>query len=124
MTGPASAGGRAAPRESAVFSFRAPYSDGATRLGLYGDMGVYNWNCMENLQSDVQAGEIDAIVHAGDHCYNQGDDDEHRGDGYMEAFEPVLSSVPWVPIVGNMHASAPRGPSRCSSRLSTSISNC
>merc|ERR1719261_1065440 len=37
----------------------------------------------------------------GDHAYNQGDDDEHRGDGYMTAFQDVLANTPWMPIVGN-----------------------
>lgn len=24
-----------------------------------------------------------------------------RGDGYMDAFEPILSKVPWLPVIGN-----------------------
>ena len=32
---------------------------------------------------------------------NLGGDDDRRGDGYMEAYEPILASIPWLPIVGN-----------------------
>ena len=31
--------------------------------------------------------------------YNQGDDDERRGDGYMSAFSKTVANVPWMPIV-------------------------
>lgn len=33
--------------------------------------------------------------------YNEGDFDERRADGYMNAFQPILANVPWVPVVGN-----------------------
>lgn len=29
---------------SKTFNFRAPYSEGVTKIALYGDMGVYTWN--------------------------------------------------------------------------------
>ena len=86
------------------FSFRAPYAgtdgpDGTTRIALYGDMGVYPWNNMQNLLEDcVYNNKMDLIIHAGDHCYNEGDEDERRADGYMQAFEKVLGNVPWMPI--------------------------
>lgn len=45
---------------------------------------------------------IDAIVHMGDHCYNMGDDDDFRGDAYMNAFsQAALASCPWMPVIGN-----------------------
>jgi len=83
------------------FSFRAPYADGTTRIALYGDMGVYKWNNMQNLLDDNNEERIDLVIHAGDHCYNEGDLDEKRADGYMQAFEQVIANVPWMPIVGN-----------------------
>ena len=86
---------------SATFSFRAGYADGATRVGIFGDMGLYAWNNMANLASDAAAGEIDVVVHIGDHCYNLGGDDERRGDACMDAYQPVLASTPWLPVVGN-----------------------
>jgi len=56
---------------------------------------------MQNLLDDARSEEIDAVVHIGDHCYNIGGSDDRRGDGYMQAYEPVLSAVPWLPVVGN-----------------------
>ena len=96
------ASGGAGAVASSEFSFRAPYDKGETRIALYGDMGVYSWNNMENLLKDcVTDGTMDLVVHAGDHCYNEGDSDERRADAYMQAFEQVLGNVPWMPIVGN-----------------------
>ena len=73
----------------------------ATRINIYGDLGVYEWNAMEWLKADCgpDAGSsaVDAIVHMGDHAYNEGDDDERRADAYMNAFQPTLASCPWFP---------------------------
>ena len=44
---------------------------------------------------------VDAVVHMGDHAYNEGDQDERRADGYFQAFQSVLASCPWMPVVGN-----------------------
>ena len=76
----AQSGGAAAP-SSAEFRFRAGYSSGVTRIAIYGDMGVYTWNNMQNLQNDITDGAADLIVHMGDHAYNEGEDDERRADG-------------------------------------------
>ena len=89
---------------SDTFSFRAPYSSadgGKTVANVWGDMGVFSWNNMENLKRDIDAEEVDLLIHLGDLAYNEGDDDERRGDGFMSAFQPVLASVPWMPVVGN-----------------------
>merc|ERR1719473_1499021 len=65
-------------------------------------MGVYSYNNMQNLEKDCVKDEtMDLIIHAGDHCYNEGDDDEKRADGYMQAFEQTIANVPWMPVVGN-----------------------
>ena len=56
---------------------------------------------MANVLRDVENAEIDLVVQMGDHAYNMGGDDDRRGDGYMEAWQPVLTTVPWLPIVGN-----------------------
>ena len=57
---------------SKLFSFRAPYADGETRINIFGDMGIYQWNNMEWLEKDCAEGTAaDAIVHMGDHaCKN------------------------------------------------------
>lgn len=87
---------------SKEFSFRAPYSDGVTKIALYGDMGVYTWNNMQNLYEDVIVNQTsDLIIHAGDHCYNEGDSDEKRADAYMQAFEQTVAQAPWMPIVSS-----------------------
>ena len=41
---------------------------------------------MGNLHEEtVKNQTADLIIHAGDHCYNEGDEDERRADGYMQA---------------------------------------
>ena len=56
---------------------------------------------MANLKQDNDNELADLIIHAGDHCYNEGDLDEVRADGYMQAFEQTIANTPWMPIVGN-----------------------
>eukprot|EP01051_Picozoa_sp_SAG22_P003740 SAG22_NODE_186_length_15907_cov_45.496774_7_plen_1025_part_00 len=82
-------------------NFTSLYTTGVTRLAMFGDMGVYSWNAMGGLLADSKAGEIDTIVHMGDHAYNYGDANGSRADGYLDGYSPVLGSTPWVPVVGN-----------------------
>lgn len=71
---------------------------------------------MANVEQDcVVNQEVDLIIQvdmfldgcvlracqAGDHAYNQGQSDERRGDGYMEAWQQTLARCPWMPVVGN-----------------------
>ena len=35
----------------------------------------------------------------GDHAYNLGSADDRRGDGYMNALQPLTTKVPWMPVV-------------------------
>lgn len=54
---------------SKKFSFRAPYSEGVTKIALYGDMGVYTWNNMQNLYEDVVVNQTsDLIIHVRSLC--------------------------------------------------------
>jgi hypothetical protein len=39
--------GGAGAAVSEIFSFRAPYSSGVTKIDIFGDMGIYEWNNME-----------------------------------------------------------------------------
>jgi hypothetical protein len=87
------------------FTFRAPAVTGETKIATYGDMGHSHYNCMENVKVDAAAGEIDAVVHMGDHCYNLGFTNDRRGDAYMNAFQGALTTVPWFPIIGNHESS-------------------
>ena len=89
----------------------ALYSDGVTRVGMYGDMGPPFGAALGhsapgtfpapmpigNLVDDVKAGRVDFVVHAGDHAYEFAVDSGQRGDGYMDAYQPLLSIAPWVP---------------------------
>jgi len=86
---------------SPTFSFRAPYSSGASRVAIYGDMGNTLHNNMANLRDDCASGTIDALVHMGDHAYDLGYAQDRHGDAYMNAFQPVLASCPWLPVIGN-----------------------
>ena len=54
----------------------------------------------ENLLQEAKAETMDAILMLGDHAYNWAMGDERRGDGYMDAFSPVISEVPWLPVIG------------------------
>jgi hypothetical protein len=83
-------------------SFRAPYTSGQTKIDIFGDMGIYEWNNMEWLHKDCATGtDADLIVHMGDHSYSEGDGDETRADAYMAGYQPTLSQCPWMPLVGN-----------------------
>ena len=44
---------------------------------------------------------VRACVCVGDHCYDLGEANDRRGDAYMNAFQPALTTLPWFPIVGN-----------------------
>jgi hypothetical protein len=88
---------------SDTFSFRSLYSSGVTKFAIFGDMGLYsdgNSN-MGSMLDDAIAGEIDFFLHLGDHAYNLGSADDRRGDGYMNAFQPLTTKVPWMPVMGN-----------------------
>jgi hypothetical protein len=93
------------PQQADVLSFTSLYygirDGGQTKVAIFGDMGVYSWNNMGNLIRDVSNGLIDAVVHLGDHAYNIAENDGRRGDGYLNAFQPIISSVPWIPVLGN-----------------------
>jgi hypothetical protein len=54
--------GAAAAVWSDTFTFRAPYSDGVTKIALYGDMGVYTWNNMQNLYEVLSQYRHDLII--------------------------------------------------------------
>lgn len=85
------------------FSTRDPSKE--LTFAIFGDMGSYPVNNMDTLANDT---EISFIVHMGDHAYQMSSDDGMRGDGYMIAWERVLSRVPWATVMGN-HVSASSG---------------
>ena len=94
--------------------FRALYSNGPTRVAIYGDMGVTLHNNMANLRADCigDKPQVDAIVHLGDHCYDLSMGNDLHGDAYMNAFEPVISACPWLPVIGNHESTKGSGGDR------------
>jgi len=88
---------------SPTFTFRA-INLKSPKFGIYGDMGHSKFNAMGNLLQECASGKIDFIVHMGDHAYNLNGANDARGDAYMNVFSPVLSSCPWLPIIGNHEA--------------------
>ena len=87
--------------------FRAPRStsESPTVMAVYGDMGHSYHNPMENIQDYCENGDIDAVLHMGDHAYDMGGAGDKRGDAYMNVFSPALSSCPWLPVMGNHEVS-------------------
>eukprot|EP00940_MAST-03C_sp_MAST-3C-sp2_P001556 g1556.t1 len=89
---------------SDIFSFRALYNAGETRVAAYGDMGHSRYNCMQNIKDDCESGVIDTVLHMGDHAYDMGNGNSKRGDAYLNAYAPSLSACPWIPVIGNHEA--------------------
>lgn len=75
--------------------------DRPLRFALFGDQGLYPFSSVGNLLDDRAAGRIDAVLHLGDAAYNLAMANGTRGDGYLTALEPLLSDIPWVPVIGN-----------------------
>lgn len=61
-----------------------------TKLAMFGDMGVYEYNNMGNLKRDSDNGDIDFLVHLGDHAYCLSSDSGNRGDSYIESFSQII----------------------------------
>ena len=95
--------------------FTSLYSDGVTKVAMYGDMGppfglALGHNTLGtfpapmpigNIIDDVKAGRVNWIVHAGDHAYEFPVNSGQRGDGYMDLYQPLLEQAPWAPGWGN-----------------------
>lgn len=100
-------GGAAGAVWSKPRRFRSAYTSadgGTTRVAIFGDMAVTRFNAVGNLAADCAAGTIDAIVMMGDHAYDLGMNDDHRGDAYMNGLAPATATCPWLPVIGNHEA--------------------
>ena len=86
---------------SLYYTFKTINYYNTTKFAVFGDMGVFTWNNMENLEKDFNENSIDFTIQMGDHSYNIGQFDEHRGDNYLSAYSRILKRMPWMPIVGN-----------------------
>lgn len=83
---------------SKVFTFTTRASGGSTKFALAGDLGIYPYNCFQNLLDDSSTS---FFVHLGDHAYNLEMAGGARGDAYMMGFQPILSSIPFLSVIGN-----------------------
>lgn len=82
-------------------------------LLVVGDLGPYPYACYSNMLADVTDGYIvpevlpsttlyaRTFIHLGDHAYNMAMGNGSRGDAYMLGMEPLVSSIPWAPVMGN-----------------------
>lgn len=86
---------------SQFYEMKTINQQNTTKFAIFGDMGVFQWNNMENLRKRFANKSIDFVVQMGDHAYNIGQMDEHRGDNYMNAYSEVLKHMPWMPVIGN-----------------------
>lgn len=103
---------------SATLSFTTRDVSKPLILGIFGDMGVYKVNNMDVLRNS----SLDLIVHMGDHAYQMSSDDGARGDGYMIAWEGVLTATPWLAVMGNRACPHPSRAVQSSSERSSSHS--
>jgi hypothetical protein len=93
----ASSGAQGGAR-SAVHSFVTRDDTAPLKFAIFGDMGVFPVNNMDVLANDSS---ISLVVHMGDHAYQMSSDDGAHGDGYMVAWEGVLTQKPWLAVMGN-----------------------
>ena len=86
---------------SSLYTMKTIDYESDTKFAVFGDMGVFRWNNMANLEKDYNNNIVDFVIQMGDHSYNIGQFDEHRGDNYLSAYSRILKHIPWMPIVGN-----------------------
>ncbi|XP_003740287.1 acid phosphatase type 7 [Galendromus occidentalis] len=88
---------------SAVYWFRALPNDANFKPSflIYGDMGNKNGRAIALLQSEVQNGKADIVLHVGDLAYDMADDNGRRGDEFMRQIEPIAAYVPYQVCPGN-----------------------
>ena len=97
--------GTAAAAWSREFAVALPAAGAAQTLAVFGDQGLYPYSSVGNLIDDAAAGwaagGIQGVLHLGDLAYNMAMSNGTRGDSYLYALEPLLSTVPWIAVEGN-----------------------
>src|SRR6218665_4203645 len=88
---------------SPVFFFRTIKSgvDWSPRLIVYGDLGNGNGQTMERIQTVVQNGDFDVLLHVGDFAYDLHDDNARVGDEFMRQIESIAAYIPYQVCPGN-----------------------
>jgi hypothetical protein len=76
----------------------------AQRYAVFGDFGLANDVCMNDLIASAQAGAFDAVLHVGDWAYNMEDIASATGNAFMNLIQGYAAIVPVMPAPGNHEA--------------------
>ncbi|CAI5452513.1 unnamed protein product [Caenorhabditis angaria] len=87
---------------SRSFTFKTlPKDPSSYRVCVFGDLGYWHGNSTESIIRHGLAGNFDFIVHLGDIAYDLHSQNGQVGDDYMNQFEPLISTMPYMVIAGN-----------------------
>jgi len=93
---------------SNVFTLRTlptskPNEDSPLQIAVVGDFGIHDTTAqtLPALQNEAFKKTIDAVLHIGDIAYDLDLKRGEVGDEFMEAIEPIASSVPYFACPGN-----------------------
>jgi len=87
---------------SGTYSFKMPPNgDEVLTMAIFGDMGVVNSQAIKYVIEEVEAGEVDVVLHMGDYAYDLHTHAGNYGDIFMNDIEPIASRVPYMGTVGN-----------------------
>jgi len=98
----------AAGESSAVFEV-TPVVGAVERFAVFGDFGLKNDVCMNDLIQEAAAGSFDSVLHAGDWAYNFEQDTgcgatSCVGNSFMNLMQGYAAVVPVMPAAGNHEA--------------------
>ncbi|XP_015794313.1 acid phosphatase type 7 [Tetranychus urticae] len=90
-------------RLSPVYSFRTLPSgtNWSPRIAIFGDLGLKNGQAIPVLNNRSVSGDFDLVAHIGDIAYDLYSSHGIIGDEFMQAIEPMTSSVPYMVVPGN-----------------------
>ncbi|XP_066983960.1 acid phosphatase type 7-like [Macrobrachium rosenbergii] len=88
---------------SDLFTFKTWKSgtDWPVKIAMYGDLGSENAQSLPRLQTEVQNGMYDAIIHVGDFAYDMQNDNGRVGDEFMRQIQPIATLLPYMTVPGN-----------------------
>jgi len=70
-------------------------------FAVYGDFGLANDVCMDNLVAEAAKGTFDSVLHVGDWAYNFDDDLSAVGNQFMNLVQGYAATHPVMPAEGN-----------------------
>ncbi|XP_031557854.1 acid phosphatase type 7-like isoform X2 [Actinia tenebrosa] len=88
---------------SAIYFFKTSKvgNQWSPSLAVYGDLGVGNAQSLSKLQTEVQNGDYDAVLHVGDFAYDMSHDESRVADAFMNQIETIAAYVPYMVCPGN-----------------------